>query len=76
MVIFKKRKIDYGVEMRFQKAVDLFKDLDRREFKRLMEGLELAWEGYNKIRQVQTNDEKESAEIAEVENVGKYEETV
>ena len=75
MAIFKKRKIDYGVEMRFQKAVDLFKDLDRREFKRLMEGLELAWEGYNKIRQVQTNDEKESAEIAEVENVGKYEET-
>ena len=76
MALFKKRKIDYGVEMRFQKAVDLFKDLDRREFKRLMEGLELAWEGYNKIRQVQTNDEKESAEIAEVENVGKYEETV
>ena len=76
MAIFKKRKVDYGVEMRFQKAVDLFKDLDRREFKRLMEGLELAWEGYNKIRQVQTTDEKESAEIAEVENVGKYEETI
>ena len=76
MALFKKRKIDYGVEMRFQKAVDLFKDLDRREFKRLMEGLELAWEGYNKIRQVQTTDEKESAEIAEVENVGKYEETI
>lgn len=76
MALFKKRKVDYGVEERFQKAVDLFKDLDRREFKRLLEGLELAWEGYNKIRQVQTNDEKESAEIAEVENVGKYEETI
>lgn len=75
MAIFKKRKIEYGVEARFQKAVDLFKDLDRQEFKRLMQGLELAWEGYNKIRQVQTVDEKETAEIAEVEKVGKYEET-
>lgn len=72
MAIFKRRKIEYGVEARFQKAVDLFKDLDRQEFKRLMQGLELAWEGYNKIRQVQTVDEKETAEV---ENVGKYEET-
>lgn len=32
--------------------------------------------GHNKIRQVQTTDEKESAEIAAgVENIGKYEET-
>lgn len=46
------------VEARFQQAVDLFKDLDKREFKRLMDGIQLTWEGYNKIRQVQTVDEK------------------
>lgn len=51
------------VEARFQQAVDLFKDLDKREFKRLMDGIQLTWEGYNKIRQVQTVDEKFVADI-------------
>lgn len=62
MGFWKKRQIKSADEARFQKAVDLFKDLDRREFNRLMEGLKLAWEGYYKIRQVQTTDEKETAE--------------
>lgn len=61
----KARQLD-RVEERFQQAVDLFKDLDKREFKRLMDGIQLTWEGYNKIRQVQTVDEKESADIAEL----------
>lgn len=62
MGLWKKKQIKNADEARFQKAVDLFKDLDRREFNRLMEGLKLAWEGYYKIRQVQTTDEKETAE--------------
>lgn len=52
------------VEARFQQAVDLFKDLDKREFKRLMDGIQLTWEGYNKIRQVQTVDEKIIADVS------------
>ena len=60
----KKTKILDKVEARFQQAVDLFKDLDKREFKRLMDGIQLTWEGYNKIRQVQTVDEKFVADIA------------
>lgn len=64
MAIFKKkRKVEDKVEARFQQVVDLFKDLDKREFKRLMKGVELTWEGYNEIRQVQTVDEKENAEM-------------
>ena len=55
------------IEERYQQAVDLFKDLDKREFNRLLEGLKLAWEGYNKIRQVQSIDEKEMADITGAE---------
>lgn len=59
----KKTKSLDKVEARFQQAVDLFKDLDKREFKRLMDGIQLTWEGYNKIRQVQTVDEKFVADV-------------
>lgn len=59
----KKTKSLDKVEARFQQAVDLFKDLDKREFNRLMDGIRLTWEGYNKIRQVQTVDEKVVADV-------------
>lgn len=65
---WRKRKKNYDrVEQRFQQAVDLVKDLDKREFNRLIDGIELAWQSYNKIRQVQTVDEKEMADITNTE---------
>ena len=68
MAIFgKKRQIEDKVEARFQQAVSLIKDLDRPEFNRLIDGLKLTWEGYNRIRRVQTTDEKEDAERAKTE---------
>lgn len=66
MKLFKKKRREAKIEERFQQAVNLFKDLDKREFNRLMEGLKLAWEGYNKIRQVQSVEEKEMADISAV----------
>lgn len=69
----KKRQYD-KVEQRFQQAVNLIKDLDKREFNRLIDGIELAWQSYDKIRQVQTIDEKEMADIAEVEKELEYKE--
>ena len=70
-----KRKKHYDkVEQRFQQAVNLVKDLDKREFNRLIDGIELAWQSYNKIRQVQTVDEKEMADITEVEKELEYKE--
>lgn len=62
MNIFK-RKITDRVEERFQTALNLVKDLDRREFKRFVDGLTLAWQGYDRIKQVQTIDEKEAEEV-------------
>lgn len=68
MAIFRKRKqIEDKVEARFQQAVSLIRDLDRPEFNRLIDGLKLTWEGYNRIRRVQTTDEKEDAERAKTE---------
>lgn len=68
MAIFRKKKrIEDKVEARFQQAVSLIRDLDRPEFNRLIDGLKLTWEGYNRIRRVQTTDEKEDAERAKTE---------
>lgn len=63
----KKRKIEDKVEARFQQVVDLFKDLDKKEFKRLIDGIQLAWEGYYKIRQIQTTEDKEMADVSKIE---------
>lgn len=67
MVFRKKKQIEDKVEARFQQAVSLIRDLDRPEFNRLIDGLKLTWEGYNRIRRVQTTDEKEDAERAKTE---------
>lgn len=75
MALFRREQVKDKVEARFQQAVDLFKDLDKREFKRLIEGIELTWEGYNKIRQVQTTDEKECADVAKIERELDFKET-
>lgn len=59
---------DYdNTEARFQKVLGLVKDLDKREFNKLKEALDLAWQGYEKIRQVQTREEKENGEIDKAE---------
>ena len=67
MVFRKKKRIEDKVEARFQQAVSLIRDLDRPEFNRLIDGLKLTWEGYNRIRKIQTTEEKESAPLLEVE---------
>ena len=69
MKLFKrksKRSAD-KVEARFQQALVLVKDLDKREFNRFVDGLTLAWQGYDRIRRVQTIDEKETSDIDETE---------
>lgn len=73
MALFrKKKKVADKVEARFQQAVGLIRDLDRREFNRLIDGLKLTWEGYNRIRAVQTNEDKEVAEIEKTEKTLDY----
>lgn len=65
-----KRQSD-KVEARFQQALNLVKDLDKREYNRFIDGLTLAWQGYDRIRRVQTIDEKENGnpDIDEAEKI-------
>lgn len=57
------------VEEKFQTIVDLIKDLDKKEFNRLQEGMDLAWRAYNKVSQAKTATEKELADIEVTEKI-------
>ena len=47
----------------FQSIVDMIKDLDKKEIARLQEGITLVWQGYQKVKQAQTTDDKISDDI-------------
>lgn len=47
-----------ATEERFQKMVDLVWDLDKKDFNRMIEALKLVWQGYDKMRPIQTIEEK------------------
>ena len=51
------------VEAKFQAVVDLIRDLDKKEFNRLKEGMDLVWQGYQKVGQAKTTIEKEMEDI-------------
>lgn len=57
-----KRPID-RVETKFQAVVDLIRDLDKKEFNRLKEGMDLVWQGYQKVGQAKTTVEKELEDV-------------
>lgn len=67
MKFIKKKKHADRVETRFQQGLVLVKDLDKKEFNRFIDGLTLAWQGYDRIRRVQTIDEKENSDVDEAE---------
>lgn len=57
-MLFKKKKIEDSVEERFNTVVELIKDLPRPEYRRLKEAMDLAYDSYQKIRNVKTEEEK------------------
>lgn len=65
----KKVEVEDRVETKFQAVVDLIRDLDRKEFNRLKEGMELVWQGYNKVGQAKTTIEKEMEDIEGPEKI-------
>lgn len=77
MKVFKrkaKRDAD-KVEARFQQGLVLVKDLDKREFNRFIDGLTLVWQGYDRMRRVQTIDEKENSDVDVLEKYLEKEES-
>lgn len=69
MKLFRRKNKRFAdkVEARFQQGLVLVKDLDKREFNRFVDGLTLAWQGYDRIRRVQTINEKENSDVDEAE---------
>ena len=65
----KKKHESDKVEAKFQAVVDIVRGLDRREFNRLIDGMKLVWEGYDKVGQAKTREEKENADIDEAEKI-------
>lgn len=65
MSIFKRKKYNEKLkpEERFERVYELVKDLPKTDFKRLMDGIDLAWQGYDKALRVQTREEKDDSDI-------------
>lgn len=71
MSIFKKKttKKEDPVEAKFDAMMALIKDLPRADYNRFKDAMDLGWNAYNKIRNVQTIDEKATEEISATEKM-------
>ena len=56
-------------ESKLNTIIELVKDLPRPDYNRLREGMELIYNGYQKIKNAKTNDEKEFGNIDEMERI-------
>lgn len=54
-------------EDKLSSIINLVKDLSRADFNRLHEGMELIYNGYQKIKNTKTNNEKELDDIDSIE---------
>lgn len=71
MKLFKKHTAQTisSSEAKLNTIIELVKDLPRADYNRLREGMELIYNGYQKIKNAKTNDEKELGDIDTVESV-------
>lgn len=63
----KEKAVVDPTEFRFQKMVDLVKDLSRADYNRLKKAMDLVYDGYDKMRNVKTDDEREMEEVDKLE---------
>lgn len=70
-MLFKKTKTQPipSSEAKLNTIIDLIKDLPRPDYNRLREGMELIYNGYQKIKNAKTNDEKELGDIDSMEKI-------
>ena len=58
--MFKKKKkegVKDPAEARFEKMMDLVKDLDKADYKRLKKAMDSGYEAYNTVRNIETDDD-------------------
>ena len=70
-MLFKKTKTQPipSSEAKLNTIIDLIKDLPRPDYNRLREGMELIYNGYQKIKNAKTNDEKELSDLDTMERI-------
>ena len=68
MCFKRKKNNDEPVEQRFDAMMNLIKDLPRADYNRFKDAMDLAYNAYQKVRNVQTIDEKEVADVSDAEN--------
>lgn len=56
-------------ETKLNTIIELVKDLPRVDYNRLREGMELIYNGYQKIKNAKTSDEKELGDIDNMETL-------
>lgn len=74
MPLFRRRKrvqLTSVAEQRFDAMMDLIKDLPKKDYNNLKDAMDLGYNAYQKVRGVQTFDEKELnlSEIDDIERV-------
>lgn len=71
MKLFKKHTTQTisSSEAKLNTIIELVKDLPRADYNRLREGMELIYNGYQKIKNAKTSDEKELGDIDTMESV-------
>lgn len=56
-------------EQRFDAMMELIKDLPKADYNRLKKAMDLGWQSYQTVRNVKTDDEKETEDILSAEKV-------
>ena len=67
MKLRKNKKLLTSSESKLNTIIDLVKDLPRADYNNLKDGMDLIYNGYQKIRSARTTDEKEMDEITNIE---------
>ncbi len=59
--MFKRKPTAITSEERQKQAIEYITSLDKTEFKKFIDSVELIWQGYDKLLRVQTREEKAEA---------------
>lgn len=70
--LFKKKLSAPDRESDFQMVLNIVKRFDKKEFTKFMAGIELAWQGYDKVLRTQTREEKEVEPVTSTERELEY----
>ena len=70
-MLFKKNKDQFisTSELKVNTIIDLVKDLPKPDYNRLKDGMDLIYNGYQKIKNAKTNDEKEINDLDTMERL-------